>query len=325
MSANIENPIIDLTIIIVAWNVKELVEECLLMLRHSSDTLQKEILFVDNGSKDGTADFVRIKFPEVDLIESPTNLGFIRANNLAYQQTRGKYVLMLNSDAFVFKSTLQDTINFMDETPDCGALGVRLVGRDGVLQPSARYFPTPFKTFIRQLGFDGKLPLIGPEDDLNCDHNSTRECDWVVGCFLLTRKKIIDKMGYFLRDDFFMYNDDNDLCLRIKKEGWKVYFYPTDVVHLGGATAKKMGPTIAKSGNQIEKYQIESRYIYYRKNYSILKVVSSYSFMVFADLIEIAKTIIKPKREYKFRDAISHIILVTKIMLATKFGNQRLH
>ncbi|MBK9439995.1 MAG: glycosyltransferase family 2 protein [Comamonadaceae bacterium] len=270
-----QNTQVDLSIIVVAWNVKELCDECFRAIAKSTDTLVKEILFVDNGSVDGTADYVEATFPEVILIRSPTNLGFIRANNLAYKQARGKYILMLNSDAFVFEETLQVSVDFMEQHPEAGVMGGRLIGRDGVLQPSARYFPTPFKSFLNQIGLLGKIPFVGVLDDLTWDHQTVRECDWVVGCYLLTRKDIIDRMGYFLREDFFMYNDDNDLCYRIKQLGYKTYYVPTDVIHLGGATAKKNMGKVSKRGTQVVKLQLESQLIYYRKNYHIGTALSS--------------------------------------------------
>ena len=276
---------VDLSIIIVAWNVKELCDECLRAIRASKDTLSKEILLVDNGSVDGTADYVAEHFPEVTLIRSPTNLGFIRANNLAYKQAKGEYILMLNSDAFVFEDTIQATVDYMRQHPDTGVVGVRLVGRDGVLQPSARYFPTPLKSFLNKIGLLGKVPFVGPLDDLTWDHKSVRDCDWVVGCYLLTRKDLIDRMGFFLREDFFMYNDDNDLCFRIKKLGYKVTFYPVDCIHLGGATAKKMGVT-TKKGAQVEKWQIESQAIYYRKNYNAGMVLWNLFLMELYDFLD---------------------------------------
>src|SRR5688572_21147300 len=124
---------VDLSIIIVSWNTLEVLKECLKRIAASRDTLEKEILLVDNGSEDGTAAYVKEHYPQVVLIESPVNLGFIRANNLAYKNARGKYILMLNSDAFIAAHTLQETVDFMEKTPECGALGARLIGRDGVL------------------------------------------------------------------------------------------------------------------------------------------------------------------------------------------------
>jgi N-acetylglucosaminyl-diphospho-decaprenol L-rhamnosyltransferase len=315
---------IDLSIIVVAYNVKELCDECFRAIRASKDTLTKEILFVDNGSVDGTADYVAVHFPEVTLIRSPTNLGFIRANNLAYRRAKGKYILMLNSDAFVCKNTFQETINFMRQHPETGVVGARLVGRDGVLQPSARYFPTPLKTFLNQLGLLNRVPFIGPLDDLTWDHKSVRECDWVVGCYLLTRKDLIDRMGFFLREDFFLYNDDNDLCLRIKKLGYKVIYYPVDCIHLGGATAKKMAET-TKRGAQVEKLQIESQTIYYRKNYHWGMVAWNLVLMELFDLLMLIKKLLRTKSDSSFKDLFDHMALVWSIHLKTGFGSKSIH
>jgi N-acetylglucosaminyl-diphospho-decaprenol L-rhamnosyltransferase len=313
---------IDLSIIVVALNVKELCDECFRAIRASKDTLTKEILFVDNGSVDGTADYVAEHFPEVTLIRSPTNLGFIRANNLAYKQAKGKYILMLNSDAFVAENTLQETVDFMRHHPDTGVVGARLVGRDGALQPSARYFPTPLKNFLKQVGLLGKVPFVGPLDDVSWDHKSVRECDWVVGCYLLTRKDLVDTMGFFLREDFFMYNDDNDLCLRIKKLGYKTFFYPVDCIHLGGATAQKMTKT---KGKQVEKWQIESEAIYYRKNYHWAVVVWNLFLMELFDFLLLIKKLLFMKRNLSFKDLFAHMALVWSIHLETGLGSKRIH
>ena len=315
---------IDLSIIVVAYNVKELCEECFRAIRASNDTLTKEILFVDNGSVDGTADHVAKHFPEVTLIRTPTNLGFIRANNLAYQRATGKYILMLNSDAFVLKNTLQETVDFMRQHPETGVLGVRLVGRDGVLQPSARYFPTPLKIFLNQLGLLGKVPIVGPLDDLSWDHKSVRDCDWVVGCYLLTRKDLVDAMGFFLREDFFMYNDDNDLCFRIKNLGYKVTFYPVDCIHLGGATAKKMAKT-SKAGTQVEKFQIESQAIYYRKNYHWRMVIWNLLLMELFDFLMLCKKLLFMRPEPTLKDLFGHMALVWSIHFKTGLGSHPIH
>jgi N-acetylglucosaminyl-diphospho-decaprenol L-rhamnosyltransferase len=315
---------IDLSIIVVAYNVKEFCDECFRAIRASKDTLTKEILFVDNGSIDGTADYVAEHFPEVTLIRSPTNLGFIRANNLAYERAKGKYILMLNSDAFVCEITLRETVDFMRQHPETGVVGARLVGRDGVLQPSARYFPTPLKSFLNQVGLLGKVPFIGPLDDLTWDHKSVRDCDWVVGCYLLTRKDLVDTMGFFLREDFFMYNDDNDLCLRIKKLGYKVTYYPVDCIHIGGATAKKMADT-SKTGKQIEKFQIESQAIYYRKNYHWGMVVWNLFLMELFDFLILIKKLLFMKRDPPFKDVFGHMALVWSIHFKTGLGSKSIH
>ena len=323
VTAKHQNPTLeypfDLTIIIVAWNVKELLDECLAALRRSDDDLQKEILLVDNGSVDGTAAFVKAEYPEVEIIESPRNLGFIRANNLAYERAKGEYVLMLNSDAFVSASAIKETVNFIRSNPHVGAVGARLVGRDGALQPSARYFPTPVRFFAASLGLDGKLPFVRPLDDLKWDHKSIRQCDWVVGCYLLARASAIEEAGYFLREDYFMYNDDNDLCKRLSALGYSTYFYPIDVVHLGGANVKKMHKKTNK-GAQVEEHQLESQMIYFRKNHGFGTVVAHYVLLMLLDLILAAKALVRTCSEEPVLQRVGHARTVTRILLNTKFG-----
>jgi N-acetylglucosaminyl-diphospho-decaprenol L-rhamnosyltransferase len=313
---------IQLSIIIVAWNVKDVVERCLDALEKSKDSIKKEVLFVDNGSSDGTADLIKEKYPDVILIESPTNLGFIRANNLAYEQAKGKYILMLNSDAFVFEETLQKVVDYMETAPDVGALGARLIGTDGKLQESARYFPTPFRLLLKGLGME-KIPFIPYLDDTKGDHTVIRECDWVVGCFLLTRKELIDQMGFFLREDYFLYNDDNDLCLRIKKLGSKVMFFPTDVIHLGGENAKQLNK--GKKTMHTESLHIESQYIYFRKNYHLGTVLSSFLSLFLLDSILLLKKIILPWRYASFRSIFSHMGVLAHVLFKTRFGSKSIH
>lgn len=314
----------DLTIIIVAWNVRELLDECFGALRDSDDALRKQILLVDNGSSDGSADFVEGKYPEVKVIRSATNLGFIRANNLAYREAKGEFVLMLNSDAFVSKSALRETVDFMRANKDAGVVGARLKGRDGTLQFSARYFPVPSKLFLQRLGLDGKLPFVKPLDDLDWDHRQVRRCDWVVGCYLLARREAIEKTGFFLREDFFMYNDDNDLCKRIKKAGYEVYFYPVDVVHVGGANMKKMHGHYDVDAKVLE-YQLESQAIYFRKNHWIGAVISNAFFNFLFDVMVMAKKAAM-LRFGEIRTAVlPHMRMVASITRRTGYGSHPIH
>jgi N-acetylglucosaminyl-diphospho-decaprenol L-rhamnosyltransferase len=311
----------DLSIIVVAWNVKELLDECFAALRGSDDRLRKQILLVDNGSADGSAEFVMDKYPEVELIRSPTNLGFIRANNLAYTRARGEYILMLNSDAFVSPTALRETVSFMRATPEAGAVGARLLSRDGTLQPSARFFPLPSKIFLAKLGLDGKIPFIGPMDDLEWDHRTVRKCDWVVGCYLLSRKELIDRTGFFLREDFFMYNDDNDLCKRLQRIGYKTYFYPVDVVHVGGANIKKMHKNVTVDA-QVLEYQLESQMIYFRKNYWIGMAISSVLFNFLFDLLLLVKRAFLLRFDSIRKDLIPHMKLVASVARRTGYGSR---
>jgi len=314
----------DLTIIVVAWNVKELLDECFAALRRSDDSLEKQVILVDNGSVDGTAEFIAERYPEVELVRSPANLGFIRANNLAYTRARGEYILMLNSDAFVSPGAIRETVQFMRRTPDAGVVGARLIGRDGVLQPSARQFPTPFKLFLAGLGLDGRVPFVRPLDDLRWDHRSVRRCDWVVGCYLLARRTAIETTGFFLREDFFMYNDDVDLCKRIARAGYRTYFYPVDVIHVGGANMEKMHRD-PRARALMQEFQIESGMIYFRKNHGLVTVLGSAAGMLFLDLLRFAKRLLLLRFEEIIREVVPHLMTVVGVTVRTGYGTRRIH
>jgi hypothetical protein len=324
MSATPESQI-DLSIIVVACSVKELIEECFTAVTHSNDHLNKEIIYVDNGSTDGTVAMVKAQFPETIIIESPTNLGFIRANNLGYSKVRGKYVLMLNSDAFVGKDSLQESYDFMEQHPDGGVLGCRLIIRDGTMQPSARYFPTPRNIFLSQIGMvNNNLSLLQSIDNMEKDHTNIFECDWVPGCYLFTRKVIVDELEFFLREDFFMYFDDADLCLRIKRKGWKVYFYPNDVIHLGGVNSAKL-TEITEKGKFTEKYNLESEFLYFRKNYNLFYVVADFFLVVLLALLRSLKKALFFKKDLTFKQIWGRVALAYQILINTRFGKTPIH
>ena len=177
---------------------------------------------------------------------------------------------------------------------------------------------------MKHAGLLGRLPFFGILDDLTWDHKSVRECDWVVGCYLLTRKNLIDTMGFFLREDYFMYNDDNDLCLRIKRMGYKVFFYPTDVIHLGGATAKVMDKSIGKNA-QIQKLQIESQAIYFRKNYGWSVATFNFILMLLSDFLTLIKILIGFKKKGDLKGHLKHMNLVIGIYIRTHFGERSIH
>lgn len=316
---------IDLSIIVVACNVAELIDECFSAIKNSNDNINKELIYVDNGSTDGTINLIKSKYPDTIIIKSDTNLGFIRANNLGYQRASGKYILMLNSDAFVGEDTLQETLNFIEKNSDCGVLGSRLIDRDGVMQPSGRFFPTPWNIFLTKLGLvNNKIPILRGIDDMEKNHNQVFECDWVVGCYLLIRKKIVDELDFFLREEFFMYYDDADLCLRAKRKGWKVYFYPNDVIHLGGVNSAKLAE-VTEKGKLIEKYNLESEFIHFRKNYNIFMVFSDFLLIVAVALIRILKSLRTFKTKNIFKENFRRVVFSYNILIGTNFGDKSIH
>lgn len=259
----------------------------------AAEGLSHEIIFVDNASSDFSTEFIVKNFPAEKLIVNNTNVGFGRANNQALPFAYGRYVLLLNTDAFVAPDTLSKTVSYMDAHPKCGILGVRLEGRDGKLQPCARYFPTPWNLFLNRTGFGRFFPLVQSVDDMEWDHGSIRSCDWVVGCYYLVRREVIDQIGLF-DPRYFLYYEEVDHCYAAKKAGWEVIFYPfTTVVHLGGESAKSSG-VVTKNGRQLSVLQAESELLFIRKNYGCAGFVTYTFLTLIANLIVVIKGFWKP-------------------------------
>lgn len=261
----------DVTVIVVNYNTAHLLDRMFGALEAACGTLRVQVIVVDNASRDRSVDLLRTKYPNVELIENLTNVGFGRANNQALLGARGRYVLLLNTDAFLAADTLQKTLDFMDTHPRCGVLGVKLVGDDGALQPSCRYFPTPWNVFLSSTGLARFFPRTRLVDDMSWDHASVRECDWVPGCYYLVRREVIDRVGLF-DPRFFLYYEEVDHCRRVRHAGWGVMYYPfARVVHIGGESAQSDGQ-LTQAGRQISILQIESELLYFRKHYGIAGV-----------------------------------------------------
>ena len=309
----------ELSIIIVAFNVKDLVKKCLGCLKNSKDTLKKEIIYVENGSVDGTAEMVEREFPEVKVLITPINLGFIGANNLGYKAATGKYILMLNSDAFVGIDTLQTMVNFLNNHSDCGIVGCNAIDGDGRALSSARYFPTPKRIVLGKIEWTKEIPFMKQINDSRLYSNEIRECDWVTGCCLMVRKEIIDSLGFFLRPDLFMYNDDNDLCLRVKSKGWKVYCLPETITHLVGINNKKVMKE-KKDPSGLTRLGIESDYVYFRHNYGLFSVLEYFSLLFFYETGRAMKNCLLLHGKEKVKESMSNLKMVCQMLIQTKFG-----
>jgi N-acetylglucosaminyl-diphospho-decaprenol L-rhamnosyltransferase len=287
MHINNVNTPVDVSVIIVNYNTAHLFELLFKKLAVAKEFNSIQTIFVDNASKDDSLEFLDPYGHALELIKNNINIGFGRANNQALNLIKGRYVLLLNTDAFVAPDTLSKTMQWMDTHQDCGILGVTLVGRDGVLQPSCRYFPTPFNSFLNRTGLGFLFPWVRPVDDMTWDHASVRECDWVPGCYYLIRREVIDEVGLF-DPRFFMYYEEVDHCRRTKAAGWKVMYYPdTQVIHLGGESAKTVG--VLSSSNQLSPLQIESELLYFRKHYGLFGVSLHLFLVAFGDVLIFAK------------------------------------
>lgn len=311
----------DLTAIIVNFNTEGLLRNAIGRLKAAAARMSLKIAIIDNASRDNSVALIKNEFPDCHLIANPTNVGFARANNQALDLVEGRYVLLLNTDAFVSADTLYKTIAYMDSHPRCGILGVRLIGRDGALQPSARYFPTPWNLFLARTGLHRLFNGVRMVDDMAWDHASVRQCDWVPGCYFLVRKAVIDQIGLF-DPRYFLYYEEIDHCLAARKAGWEVIFFAdTTVVHVGGESAKTTGK-ITAGGRQIEAMQIESELLYFRKNHGLSGVWAHVLLTFAADGIVLLKHLLRRKSSANPRPTTAHIALVWSLFRRTAWATR---
>ena len=256
---------------IVSFNTREVLRECLAHVLREAANLRVEILIVDNHSSDGSPEMIEADFPQVRLFRSEVNLGFGSANNLALEQARGRYFVLLNSDAFLQEGALALAIGHMDRTPDCGLGGGQLIGRDGSWQPSARSFPSNLQDLIVTTGLAVKFPkskFFGHFDRTWADRNEAAEVDWVPGAFSIVRPPVLAVTGLF-DPAFFLYYEEVDLCLRIKQAGYSIWYWPDIViVHIGGESSRQVKTlTYSAQAAQVAVWRMRSTLLYYRKHH----------------------------------------------------------
>jgi len=232
-----------LSIVIVNYNVRYFLEQCLLSVRRATEKLDTEIFVVDNASSDGSVEMVQQKFPFVKLIASTTNVGFSKANNQAIEIATGEYIILLNPDTVVAEDTFEKCIAFMDTHKNAGALGVRMIdGKGNFLPESKRGLPTPAVAFYKTFGLSKLFPkskTFGKYHLGFLNENETDEVDVLSGAFMFIRKSVLDKAG-LLDEKFFMYGEDIDLSYRVIKAGYKNFYFPeTTIIHYKGESTKK--------------------------------------------------------------------------------------
>ncbi|HKI88019.1 MAG TPA: glycosyltransferase, partial [Draconibacterium sp.] len=233
----------ELSVIIVNYNVKHFLEQCLHSVQKAAEDIQVEIFVVDNNSVDGSAQLIREKFPHIHFIENKENVGFSKANNQAIRQAKGKYILLLNPDTVVEENTFQKIIYFMNEHPKTGGLGVKMIdGKGNFLPESKRGLPTPWVAFYKMFGFSKLFPKskkFGKYHLSYLNENEIHEVEVLAGAFMLLRKSTLDEIG-LLDETFFMYGEDIDLSYRILQAGYKNCYFPeTTIIHYKGESTKK--------------------------------------------------------------------------------------
>lgn len=240
----------DLSIIIVSYNTKKLLEECLESIEGKEED-NPEIIVVDNASSDNSAEFIKQKYKNIRLLENKENLGFSKANNQGIKIAKGEYILLLNSDTLTNEKSLESLIDFAKKHADAGVIGARLLNDDKSVQPSVFHLPSIFGAFKEYwLNIQGSFEKYIPKG------NEPVEVEAVVGAVMLIPKKVIEKVG-LLDEKYFMYFEDLDYCRRVKRAGYKIYYLPeAKIIHHHGSSGKELG-------NKINQWLIESSKIYH--------------------------------------------------------------
>lgn len=232
----------DLSICIASYKVRDLLRECLRSVTEATKGIKREVIVVDNNSWDGTAEMVQKEFPDVMLSINEKNEGFARAQNKAMRHTRGRYVYLLDSDTVVRPDAFSKMLEFMDQNPSIGAAGAKLVSPNGTVQRSSRNFPTLGAVFFRGLPFRdlfSNIPSVKAYLEYNDDCINAKEVDWIFGGNAMVRREVLDSVGLY-DERFYMYCEDVDWCYRMKKHGWRRFYFPQAVIiHHGGQSTKK--------------------------------------------------------------------------------------
>jgi len=256
---------LDLSIIIVNWNTKAFLRDCLKSVYASEGGFTFETIVVDNCSHDGSGSMVRQEFPYVHLIESDVNGGYAYANNLGLRHLQADCHLLLNADTVVPPHALEDMLAFMQAHPEAGMAGPKLVMADGELDLACRRsFPTPENSFYKLFGLSRLFPNSKRFAQYNLsylDPDEMAEVDSVVGAFMMVRREVIEQIG-FLDERYFMYAEDLDWALRAKQAGWKVYYYPQVTVLHHKRRSSEQNP-------QKAHYEFwRAMHLFYRKHYA---------------------------------------------------------
>ena len=231
-----------LTVVIVNYNVKYYLEQCLLSLYRAVENIPTEVIVVDNASTDGSPEYIAERFPQLTYIYNKRNVGFACANNQAMEKARGEYVLLLNPDTLLPETNIAEVLEFMDTHPDAGACGVKMLAPDGHFLPeSKRGYPSPATSFWKLTGMHRIFP-DNPRFDgyylSRLDENAVHSVPVLAGAYMMLRRKALNSSG-LLDEDFFMYGEDIDLSCRITEAGYKNYYLPYPILHYKGESTSK--------------------------------------------------------------------------------------
>lgn len=248
-----------LSIILVCWNNKAYLDPCLKSLYDSGMKNTFDVVVVDNGSTDGSQQMLKEKYPDIKIIQNDENAGLGKASNQGIEATNGKYILLLNNDTIVNGSSFDVMVDFLDQNPEAGAVGGKLLNPDGTIQACYNYFSTLKEEFFvaTRLG-----ELIRPGYPAVMDADEIKSVEWLGSACLMLRRATLDQVGS-LDESYFIYGDEADLQYRLKKAGWKVYYLPdSTTIHFGGRSMDRW---------KRRKMVYRGKMLFYEKNYGLFQ------------------------------------------------------
>jgi len=266
---------VDVSVIIVSWNVVEWLIPCLASVREGWGALRGEIIVVDNGSADGTPERVRAAFPEVRLWVNPVNRGFPAANNQGMALARGRYFFLLNPDTRVLDRAIESLVAFAEAHPEAGVVGPQLLNPDGTVQSSRRRFPTFWTALFESTWWQPYAPrgLLRRYYVLDRPDDAVQEVDWVTGAAMLVRREAAEQVGP-MDEGFFMYAEELDWCRRMRAAGWRVFYFPhAKVIHYGGRSSDQV-PALQHLAFQRSKIR------YFRKYHGAAAAAALRAFLI---------------------------------------------
>lgn len=230
---------LNVSIIIVNWNTRDMLRDCLASIYAQTQGLSFEVIVVDNASSDGSAGMVHEAFPQAVLIANERNRGFAAANNQAMVVAKGRYMLLLNPDTIVLDGAVQKTVAYADRRPDIGVVGCQVWENESVIQRTCARFPSVWSTLVLAAGLCRMFPrsrLLGSERMVGWNRDDERDVEVVSGMFMLVRREAIDAVG-MMDEDYFVYAEETDWCYRFWRAGWRCVFTPTArIIHRDGGS-----------------------------------------------------------------------------------------
>ena len=280
-----------LSVVIVNWNTRELLRRCVASVLANHYDGRLETWVVDNESRDGSAEMVRVYFPKINIIESSSNSGFARANNMAMHQTRGEYVLLLTPDTEMEPGVLEIMSRYLDDNPHVCAAGPMLLDPDGKMQHSASPAPEVLREVSRMFHLDGLLPSATYEMG-GWDLDRPHEVDVLQGACMMIRREALDEVG-LLDEDYFMYSEEIDLCYRLRKAGWSIRWLPeAKVVHHGGQSSKQVP-------EESFLHLYKGKVTYFRKHHGM---AAALAFKLMLSAASVARLIVSPMALFQRRE-----------------------